>query len=59
MEENHNKNNRNLNLGSENSIDLKSKLPDWLMGFFSPSTICAVADINDDLLEGYPNDDDF
>lgn len=59
MEENHNKNNRNLNLGSENSIDLKSKLPDWLMGFFSPSMICAVADINDNLLEGYPTDDDF
>lgn len=58
MEE-HNKNSRNSNIGSENSIDLRSNLPDWLLGFFNPPMICTAADINDDMLEGYPNDDDF
>lgn len=57
MEE-HNKNSR-PNIGSDNSIDLKSNLPDWLLRFFNPPMICGAADINDDMLEGYPNDDDF
>lgn len=60
MEENHNKANRNLNFGSENSsIDLNSKLPDWLLGFFRPEIIGSASDIDKDLIEGYPRDDDF
>lgn len=60
MENNQNKDNLNFNLGSENSsIDLKSKMPDWLLGFFKVSNVCQLADIDNDLIEGYPIDDDF
>lgn len=60
MEDNHNKNSRNLNLRSQDtSIDLKLNLPDWLLEYFNPFVICTAADINDNLPEGYPDDDDF
>lgn len=57
---NQNKDNQKFNLGSgETSIDLKSKMPEWLQGFFTQPNVCKLADINDGIIEGYPNDDDF
>lgn len=60
MENNQNKDNH-FNLGSDNtsSIDLKSRMPDWLLGFFKVPNVCQLADINTDLIEGYPIDDDY
>ena len=59
MEDNQNKDSHNLNLGSDNgTINLKSKLPDWLLGFFKPPMVC-LTDSNEGLPEGYPDDDDF
>lgn len=59
MEENQNKDNRHLNFGSENSsINLNSKLPDWLLEFVRPPMVCA-SDLHEDVPEGYPYDDDL
>lgn len=59
MEDNQNKDSRHFNPGSEDaSINLKSKLPDWLLGFFRPPMVCTF-DLQEDLLEGYPDDDGF
>lgn len=58
MEENQNKDNRHLNFGAENSsINLKSKLPDWLLEFVRPPMVCTFEP--QDVLEGYPCDDDL
>ena len=60
MENNQNKDNQNFNLGSDNtSIDLRSKMPDWLLGLFKVPNVCQLTDIDTDLIEGYPIDDDF
>jgi len=59
MEDNLNKDSHHFNLGSEGaSINLKSKLPDWLLGFFRPPMICTF-DLQESLPEGYPDDEDF
>lgn len=59
MEENQNKDNRHLNFGSENSsINLNSKLPDWLLEFVRPPMVY-TSDPYENVLEGYPEDDDL
>lgn len=59
MEDNQNKDDRHLNLGPENtSINLNSKLPDWLLVFFRPAMVC-ISDLQNDLPDGYPDDEDF
>ncbi len=56
METTNNQNHENHQFG----LDLKSvKMPEWLSLYFSPPKICNRPDIDEMLVEGYPQDDEF
>jgi hypothetical protein len=61
MENNQNTDNPNFNLGSGNKqIDLmRISMPEWLQELFRNPAIGFYPDINENIIDGYPTDDDF
>ena len=60
MENNQNTDNPNFNLGSDNQIDLiRVSMPQWLQELFKGPSITVFPDINENIIEGYPIDDEF
>lgn len=57
---NHNK--ENLNIGETRNITgigtIPNPIPTWMEAFFKTYHLFSI-DINDNLIEGYPVDDDF
>lgn len=60
MENNHNSDNHDFNFDSGAQIDLmRISMPQWLQELFRNPSICTAPDINENIIEGYPIDDDF
>lgn len=60
MENNQNTDNPNFNFGSGNQIDLmRISMPEWLQELFRNPSICIFPDINENVIDGYPIDDEF
>lgn len=58
--ETNNHNQDHLNFGTGGGIDLlKIQMPDWLLHFFQQPKPHRCPDINENLIEGYPTDDEF
>lgn len=60
MENNQDTNNPNFNFNAGNQIDLmRISMPKWLQELFKNPTICTAPDINENIIEGYPIEDEF
>lgn len=60
MENNPDTDHPNFNFGSGNQIDLmRISMPQWLQELFKNPAICTFPDIDENIIEGYPIDDDF
>lgn len=61
MENNQNSDNPNFNFGSDNKqIDLmRISMPNWLQELFRNPAVCSFPDINENIIDGYPTDDEF
>lgn len=60
MENNPDTDHPNFNFGSRNQIDLmRISMPQWLQELFKNPAICTFPDIDENIIEGYPIDDDF
>lgn len=60
MENNQNTDNPNFNFGSGNQIDLmRISMPEWLQELFRNPSICTFPNINENVIDGYPIDDEF
>lgn len=60
MENNQNADNQNFNLNAGNQIDLmRISMPQWLQELFKNPAVCISPDINENIIDGYPTDDEF
>lgn len=60
MENNQNTDNPNFNFNAGNQIDLmRISMPQWLQELFRNTAICTLPDINENIIDGYPIDDEF
>lgn len=60
MENNQNTDNPNFNFNSGNQIDLmRISMPQWLQELFKNTPICTAPDINENIIEGYPIEDEY
>lgn len=60
MENNQNTDNPNFNFNAGNQIDLmRISIPQWLQELFRNTAICTAPDINENIIEGYPIEDEY